>query len=78
MLFDIAPNHYGKSAFLDIAPINQPALKRYVEQFRQIADLLNKNYIVFPMMMGCRIRRAAALAAGALAPSDQRARSSRN
>ncbi len=30
-LFGIEPNYYGKAAFLDISPVNQPALKRYVE-----------------------------------------------
>lgn len=33
-LFGIEPNYYGKSAFMDVAPINQPALKRYVEQLK--------------------------------------------
>lgn len=34
ILFGIEPNYFGKNAFLDISPINQPAFKRYIEQLK--------------------------------------------
>jgi integrase/recombinase XerD len=33
-LFGLGPSYYGKPAFLEVSPVNQPALKRYVEQLK--------------------------------------------